>query len=68
MRLAVVYTILGTCHMHVVEPVSYLADVIDKLQNGWPLSRIDELLPQFWQKPERPYWRQFEDLEVIVPE
>jgi len=29
---------------------------------------IGELLPQFWQKPARPYWRQFEDLEVVAPE
>lgn len=66
-RLAVVYTLLGTCHLHQVEPLSYLADVIDKLQNGWPAARIDDLLPHLWHKPDRPYWRQFEDLEALPP-
>lgn len=64
-RLAVIYTILGTCHMHGVEPLSYIADVIDKLQNKWPLARIDELLPHRWQRPERLYWQDLEQLDPV---
>lgn len=48
-RIAVAYTILGTCHMNGVNPLAHLGDVIDKLQNGWPQARIDELLPDRWQ-------------------
>lgn len=50
-RIAVAYTILGTCHKHGVDPQAYLTDVITKLQAGWPQARIDELLPPFW-KPD----------------
>lgn len=52
-RYAVAYTILGSCHMNRVDPQAYLADVIEKIQAGWPESRIDELLPDAWQGPRR---------------
>ena len=34
-------------------PEAYLADVLEKLVNGWPAARIDELLPwaQAYAKP-----------------
>jgi transposase len=44
-RLAVAYTLLGSCHMLEIDPLGYLTDVIDKIQNGWPHRRLDELLP-----------------------
>jgi len=48
-RLAVAYTVLGSCHMNDVNPLAYLTDVIEKLQNGWPKSRLNELLPHRWR-------------------
>lgn len=47
-RLAVAYTLLGSCHMLGVDPLAYLTDVIDKVQSGWPKRRIGELLPDVW--------------------
>jgi transposase len=44
-RLAVAYTLLGSCHMLGVDPLRYLTDVLDKIQNGWPQARVQELLP-----------------------
>lgn len=52
-RIAVAYTVLGTCHKHGVDPQAYLTDVITKLQAGWPRSRIDELLPPNWKPDTR---------------
>ena len=49
--MAVLYTLLANCHLHQVDPQAYLTDVVVKLQDGWPMSRIDELLPQFWKYP-----------------
>jgi len=49
-RIADAYTVLGTCHLHGVDPQAYLTDVIVKLQGGWPKSRIDELLPPQWHE------------------
>ena len=48
-RIADVCTMIATCKAQRVEPWAYLADVIAKLQRGWPLSRVDELLPDQWQ-------------------
>jgi transposase len=48
-RLAIAYTITGSCHMNGVNPLAYLTDVIEKLQSGWPQSRLDELLPDVWK-------------------
>ncbi len=47
-RIAVAYTVLGTCHKNGVDPLAYLTDVITKLQAGWPVARLDELLPYNW--------------------
>lgn len=52
-RLAVGYTILGSCHMRGIDPLAYATDVIDKVQNGWPKSRLGELLPDVWRAPGR---------------
>ena len=31
-----------------VDPQTYLADLLTRLVNGWPQSRIDELMPWHW--------------------
>jgi transposase len=49
-RLAVAYTVFGSCHMHGVNTLAWATDVIRKLQDGWPKDRIDELLPDAWAK------------------
>ncbi|MDI1478874.1 transposase [Polyangium sp. y55x31] len=48
-RLAIAYTVTGSCHMNGVNPLAYLTDVIEKLQSGWPKDRLDELLPNVWK-------------------
>jgi transposase len=49
-RLAVGYTVFGACRMHGVDPLAWATDVIAKLQQGWPRSRLDELIPDVWAK------------------
>ncbi|XXS73106.1 transposase domain-containing protein [Sorangium sp. So ce131] len=53
-RLAVGYTIFGSCRMHEVNPLAWATDVIGKLQAGWPRDRLDELLPDAWARSSRP--------------
>ena len=48
-RLAVAYSLLGTCRLNGVNPTEYLPDVLVKLQGGWLKSRLHELLPDQWQ-------------------
>ncbi|WCQ89706.1 MULTISPECIES: transposase [Sorangium] len=49
-RLAVGYTVFGSCRMHGVNPLAWATDVIAKLQAGWPRERLDELLPDAWAR------------------
>jgi hypothetical protein len=49
-RLAIAYTVFGSCHKHGVNPLAWATDVISKLQDGWPKARLDELLPDAWTK------------------
>src|SRR6202044_55442 len=42
---ACVASLIETCKLNDVEPQAYIADVLDKLVNLWPSSRIDELRP-----------------------
>jgi hypothetical protein len=50
-RLAVAYTVFGSCHRQGVDPLAWATDIIAKLQDGWPLSRLEELLPDRWSHP-----------------
>jgi transposase len=53
-RLAVGYTVFGTCDMLGVNPLAWATDVITKLQVGWPKTRLDELLPDAWAEARTP--------------
>lgn len=47
-RAAAIYSIIETCKMNGVEPFAYIADVTRKIAEGWPNSRIGELMPWQW--------------------
>jgi len=49
-RAAILYSVLGSCALNDVEPRAYLQDVIQKLSQGWPEDRIDELVPANWKR------------------
>jgi hypothetical protein len=36
------------CKLNNVDPQRYFSDVLTRLVNGWPQSRIDELMPWHW--------------------
>jgi transposase len=41
-------SLIETCKLNGVDPQAYLTDVLTKLVNLWPASRIDELMPWAW--------------------
>jgi len=41
----VVASLIETCKLNGVEPHRYLSDVLTKIVQGWPTSRVDDLLP-----------------------
>lgn len=46
---AVVASLIQTCRLHGIDPQAYLTDILTRLVNLWPNSRIDELLPWNWR-------------------
>jgi len=54
---AVIASLIETCKLHAVNPEAWLADVLTRLVDNWPDSRLAELTPWAWQaaqnSPER---------------
>jgi hypothetical protein len=42
---AVVASLIESCKLNAIDPQAYLTDIITKIVNGHPNSRINELLP-----------------------
>jgi transposase len=49
---AMISSLLETCKLNSVDPLAWLTDVLTKLVNLWPASRIDELMP--WAYAKKP--------------
>ena len=49
-RWATAASLIETCKLNNVDPQRYFADVLTRLVNGWPQSRIDELMP--WHRAQ----------------
>lgn len=50
-RWATVASLVETARLNQVEPTAYIADVLQRMANGHPANRLDELLPWNW-KPQ----------------
>jgi transposase len=48
-RSGMLYSLLGTCKMHGIEPYSWLKDVLHRIADH-PISRIKELLPHHYKQ------------------
>ncbi len=49
-RTAVLYSLMRTCAQYGVAPLPYLTDVLRKLASGWDEHRLEDLLPDRWQR------------------
>jgi hypothetical protein len=47
-RLAAAYTLVLSCRELGISTREYLIDIIEKLEGGWPMRRLVELLPHNW--------------------
>jgi transposase len=52
MNWAMIASLLETCKLNQVDPLAWLTDVLTKLVNLWPASRIEELMP--WSYVKKP--------------
>jgi transposase len=50
---AAIASLVETCKLHGVDPQAYFADVLTKLVNLWPASRLHELMPWVWAAQQR---------------
>jgi hypothetical protein len=48
-------SLIETAKLHGIDPHAYLADILAKLVNGWPVHNIDALLPWAWAKQQATY-------------
>jgi len=42
---AMIASLVETCKLNLVDPLAWMTDVLTKLVNRWPASKIDELMP-----------------------
>jgi hypothetical protein len=49
---AAVASLIETCKLNGVDPQTYIEDVLTKLVNLWPASRIDDLMPWAWARAQ----------------
>jgi transposase len=45
---ACIASLIETCKLSGADPQTYIADVLTKIVNLWPASRIDQLMPWAW--------------------
>jgi transposase len=50
---ACVASLIETAKLNRLNPQAYLADVLTKRVNGWPMKKLDELLPWAWSAQDR---------------
>jgi transposase len=50
-RWAAAASLVETCKLNGVDPQRYFTDLLTRLVDGWPNSRIDDLMPWRWAKP-----------------
>jgi transposase len=53
-RLAAAYTLVDNCTLLGVDGYLYLLDIIRKLEGGWPMRRLSELIPWTWAAAHQP--------------
>jgi hypothetical protein len=42
-------SLIETCKLNGVEPYAYLTDVLTRMVDGYPVNRLDALLPWTWK-------------------
>jgi hypothetical protein len=47
-RWATVCSLISTAKLNDVEPFAYLTNVLERMSNGHPMNRLDDLLPWNW--------------------
>ena len=48
---AMTASLIETCKLNCVDPLAWMTDVLEKLVNRWPASKIDDLMPWAYAKP-----------------
>jgi hypothetical protein len=46
-RSAMLYSLLGTCKLHGINPFTWLRDILERI-GQYPVNRVNDLLPHHW--------------------
>jgi len=49
-RIAIAYTVIGSCRLAGVNPYDCLRDVLTQLQGDWPHKQLGQLVPARWKE------------------
>lgn len=63
---AILYSLIGTCKRHKIEPWAYLRDVLTRIPE-LPTEKLDELLPDRWQAEQNKKQNQNTTAESEMP-
>ncbi len=47
-RLAIAFTLVDNCIILGINPEQYLVDIITRIESGWPMRALSELMPANW--------------------
>jgi transposase len=61
-RAAMIYSFMGSCKMHQINPQAWLTDVLERIALH-PVNKLEELLPGSWRPGSTPY-----GMEISIPQ
>ena len=65
-RAAMIYSFMGSCKMHQINPQVWLTDVLGSIA-GHPVNQLEELLPGNWIPNPTPYPAEISDNDFDDP-
>ncbi|OHB59052.1 MAG: hypothetical protein A2Y12_18435 [Planctomycetes bacterium GWF2_42_9] len=51
-QAAIIYSLVASCKLNKIDPFAYFRDVLGRISTH-TASKIDELLPDNWEKPQK---------------
>lgn len=65
-RAAMLYSFMGTCKIHQINPQVWLTDVLERIA-AHPVNKLQGLLPGSWTPSPTPYGTEISDTDLLAP-
>ena len=60
-------SLIESCKLNDVEPYAYLNDVLSRMVDGYPINRLDELLPWVSLSETQSCWQLISNRAMLLP-